>query len=495
MEDTDLIARVYAYPDEYIHNALAAITATGQSIAPEPPESPEPDEIDQSRSHRESTEPPIEPDTDWRDKYPFLELRFSHGARLPMGLVFGTDKGTCDIVLPHKGGISRRHFALTYKRCKDTYYHLVVRDLNSTSGTEVDYNGKGLGVRKNFDWIMHGYQFPDQARKIAIKLSTALKFIIIVPRHDITSSTYVANVERFLQGSAAPEDLVGTLGIYTGLQTEQDTLAHTPTTGPIIIPYKELGGGGFGLVSRCWNVSTGDEWACKQPRQANLDQRELQEWAKEIGIMKTISHEHIVRFHAGYLEPNPIIYMEYVPLGNLQDAYQQSPFSIPEVFEILHQSASALAYLHERSDPICHRDIKPENILVQSRHPLYIKLSDFGLSKAGDLKTMCGTQNYMAPEVVASCGVYAYTTAADIWSLGVIILQFTDGCIEQGSGRIFCGSQVKPGRLTRRPYASSRCTSSTGNSTSSTGNSTSSTGNSTSSTGNTTPRGISILRY
>ena len=69
---------------------------------------------------------------------------------------------------------------------------------------------------------------------------------------------------------------------------------------------------------------------------------------------------------------------------------------------------------------ILHRDIKPENIFM---HNGGIKLGDFGFCKSlkeGDLvtTTMIGSPIYMAPEVIKG---QAYTSKADIWSLGVVL--------------------------------------------------------------------------
>lgn len=97
-----------------------------------------------------------------------------------------------------------------------------------------------------------------------------------------------------------------------------------------------------------------------------------------------------------------------------------------ESLTILCQSLDALTSVHE--DGIVHRDIKPENVLVRSRNPLHVKLSDFGLSKAtADLQTFCGTHLYAAPEIYIKHRTAYYTSACDIWSLGVVIFRYAYG--------------------------------------------------------------------
>ena len=150
-------------------------------------------------------------------------------------------------------------------------------------------------------------------------------------------------------------------------------------------------------------------------------------------------------------EPYPHLMLEYVPLGNLEHQNSQSIITVDEAIVTLQQGLSALAFLHEQSPPVVHRDIKPENILVQSRVPFYIKLGDFGLSKAGvTLRTMCGTYMYLPPELARYSTVLAppklrYTHAVDVWSFGVVIFQFACGLPSpgSGSGRLWCKRLVK----------------------------------------------------
>ncbi|XP_015293542.2 ribosomal protein S6 kinase-related protein isoform X6 [Macaca fascicularis] len=83
-----------------------------------------------------------------------------------------------------------------------------------------------------------------------------------------------------------------------------------------------------------------------------------------------------------------------------------------------------LCYLHDLG--IMHRDVKMENILLDERG--HLKLTDFGLSRhlpqGARAYTICGTLQYMAPEVLSGG---PYNHAADWWSLGVLLFSLATG--------------------------------------------------------------------
>ena len=122
-------------------------------------------------------------------------------------------------------------------------------------------------------------------------------------------------------------------------------------------------------------------------------------------------------------DPQPFFVMPYLQLGSLKDENFQVPLAEEETFDLLIQGLIVLEHLHSRG--VAYRDLKPENILVEGRSPLHVQFTDFGFANdQSDLKTCCGTARYSAPEIYSEA---KYTTAVDIWSLGVIVLEYIYG--------------------------------------------------------------------
>lgn len=125
---------------------------------------------------------------------------------------------------------------------------------------------------------------------------------------------------------------------------------------------------------------------------------------------------------------DPLLIMEYCELGSLHREAERDGLVWLDVISVLEQASSALVYLHENN--VTHRDIKPANILVRSRNPLAIALSDFGLAKEDEswMKSRCGTDDYMAPEMFNR--KFKYRNAVDVWALGVVALELSFGLPE-----------------------------------------------------------------
>ncbi|KAJ2661656.1 hypothetical protein IW148_003300 [Coemansia sp. RSA 1199] len=184
-------------------------------------------------------------------------------------------------------------------------------------------------------------------------------------------------------------------------------------------------------------------------------------YVHEINLLRGIRHPNIVRVY-DVCETSRHVYI-FMPLlrgGDLFDyIYSHERLDEDEAKFIVYQVLLALKYLHDAN--IAHRDLKPENTLLVSKDAnSQVLLTDFGMAKAAGqqelMKTMCGTFQYIAPEMLAP-GVRpgqtleaGYTTAVDCWSLGVMTYAMVSGMLpfsdEDGSPHVLF-AQIKSGNL------------------------------------------------
>jgi len=189
-----------------------------------------------------------------------------------------------------------------------------------------------------------------------------------------------------------------------------------------------LGKGTFSKVKNAVNVETGEECAIKIIDKEHLAKQSLEEQLKrEIAIMKLLKHAHVVRlFEVMQTVKHIYIVLELIEKGELFDRIVESRRFTEDVGrKYFQQLISGLYYCHSQN--IAHRDLKPENLLLDSSDDL--KISDFGLSnlqrEGEELGTVCGTPNYVAPEVLSEKGYNGFL--ADVWSCGVILFVMLAG--------------------------------------------------------------------
>lgn len=189
---------------------------------------------------------------------------------------------------------------------------------------------------------------------------------------------------------------------------------------------KHLAEGSFGEVFVALDIKTLERVALKT---MDLNENYEADLVTEIMMMKALVHSNIVRYIDSCIVGDKLwLVMEYMSGGSLTDIldhYPEIKMSEPEIALIMLESLKALDYMHRMN--IIHRDIKSDNVLLNMNGN--IKLADFGYTvQLTELKrkrdTTIGTPYWEAPEVIIGD---PYDYKADIWSLGVMLMEMVLG--------------------------------------------------------------------
>lgn len=186
-----------------------------------------------------------------------------------------------------------------------------------------------------------------------------------------------------------------------------------------------LGTGSFGRVRFVTHDSTGSFWALKMLKKAEvLRLQQVEHILSEKAILATLDHPFIVKM-AGTFSDERYLYMvlEYVVGGEFFTHLRRAGrFDNNSAKFYAAQIVMIFEYL-QQSD-IIYRDLKPENLLLDKEG--YIKITDFGFAKKVAFKTytLCGTPEYIAPEVLLNKG---HGKGVDWWTLGILAFEMLAG--------------------------------------------------------------------
>uniref|UniRef100_A0A1A7Y098 Protein kinase, cAMP-dependent, catalytic, beta a n=1 Tax=Iconisemion striatum TaxID=60296 RepID=A0A1A7Y098_9TELE len=190
---------------------------------------------------------------------------------------------------------------------------------------------------------------------------------------------------------------------------------------------KVLGQGSFGkvfLVKKITGPDDGQLYAMKVLKKATLKVRDRVRTKMERDILVEVNHPFIVKLHYAFqTEGKVYLILDFLRGGDLFTRLSKEVmFTEEDVKFYLAELALALDHLH--SFGIIYRDLKPENLLIDQHG--YIQVTDFGFAKRvkGRTWTLCGTPEYLAPEIILSKG---YNKAVDWWALGVLIYEMAAG--------------------------------------------------------------------
>merc|ERR1711965_252239 len=208
-------------------------------------------------------------------------------------------------------------------------------------------------------------------------------------------------------------------GVAMGFTSSKKKKGKSATDGPRYAPTreckdikelynvgKELGAGGFSVVKKGEDLNDGSTWALKmiEKKMYNNHQEQTED---EVDLLAHLEHNHITKLREVVETPKKfIIVLEMMTGGELFDRIvAREKYNEQDAKEVAQKLLEVLQYLHERK--IAHRDLKPENLLFDTPDEhADLKLTDFGFAidlskqKDGKTTTMCGTPEYVAPEVL-----------------------------------------------------------------------------------------------
>lgn len=194
--------------------------------------------------------------------------------------------------------------------------------------------------------------------------------------------------------------------------------------------HEVLGQGGFGTVYRISKFETKEEYALKvTPFEILKTPKLMRKHRMEIEIQRKLNHENILKSY-DYFEDssNTYIVLELCPHQSIKHLLRKKKtMTEVETASIIREIVNGLIYLHDNR--IIHRDLKLENFLIGKDG--HIKIADFGLSTRLEYDdqrrfTVCGTPNYLSPEILCSSSK-GHSYEVDIWAIGVCAFALLTG--------------------------------------------------------------------
>ena len=212
----------------------------------------------------------------------------------------------------------------------------------------------------------------------------------------------------------------------------------------VFIKYKNLkkirilGIGTFGKVWLAVEKTTNKVYALKlMDKKQCIEYKQHEGVIREKNILANIDHPFLLKMWASYQDDQHLMMLLDLIQGG-------------ELFSVLHTDTrdgvsnsdavfyaacvlEGLGHLHERN--IAYRDLKPENALIDSKG--YCIVVDYGFAKVVTSKTftLCGTPEYLAPEIILSKG---HNKGVDYWAFGILIYEML-----VGQSPFYCNDQMR----------------------------------------------------
>jgi tRNA A-37 threonylcarbamoyl transferase component Bud32 len=187
-----------------------------------------------------------------------------------------------------------------------------------------------------------------------------------------------------------------------------------------------LGIGAFGRVKLCRYNAKDQYYALKCQSKKGITESGLQEHVlQEMRIMRRIDHPYIARLFSALQDSSYIYFVLELLQGGELFTHLRNRGKLSEQSARFYGATVVYAFTTLHAKKIAYRDLKPENLVMDANG--FVKLVDFGLAKqllSGKTWTLCGTPDYLAPEIILNEG---HDLAVDYWALGVLLYEMVVG--------------------------------------------------------------------
>lgn len=242
------------------------------------------------------------------------------------------------------------------------------------------------------------------------------------------------------------DDFIDMMGTFEDLMTKDKTKSEAvsspqsvhkdDSTGPVKFAMEinfsdlevksTLGCGAFGRVKLCKVAKKDNFFALKCQAKRSIVESGLQEHVlNEMRIMKKVSHPYIAKLFCALQDKQYIYFVLELLQGGELFTHLRNKGKLSEQAARFYAATVVYAFSNLHARKIAYRDLKPENLVMDNTG--YVKLVDFGLAKqllSGKTWTLCGTPDYLAPEIILNEG---HDLAVDYWALGVLIFEMVVG--------------------------------------------------------------------
>lgn len=186
---------------------------------------------------------------------------------------------------------------------------------------------------------------------------------------------------------------------------------------------RKLGGGGFGEIYEFIDIVNNKIRAAKIIPNSRIDNDTQSNIAynNEYKFNTYLDFKYLCKCHSTFKDnQNAYFILDYQPNKTLSELVNKRNLSEIEIKHYCFELLLAIEYLHKTH--IIHRDIKLSNVLLSEK--MEVRLCDFGLAIEDGVegqKNLCGTPNYIAPELLNHNNGLKYSFEIDIWAFGVML--------------------------------------------------------------------------